>query len=315
MPLHTSRPSLCTEARHSKRSLSRQSSSPPAVPIKTSPPPQVTNPILLSPSLRQGPGDNPNALARGIRGFGGFFFDAQGHAHSLFEERGGTEQYGARARPVLPRARPEPGRGTGAPRRFRLDPARALVRAGVGRDTRPVRRGLRGRGRSVQPGSDRRRARGDRSDPQPRRSAGDSRRCRHRRGDRADRVRCDTSDRVRPVVGGLQINFPGFLCTLGFNAVRSGQNSFITNSHCTNTQGGTESTPYWQPLETVDPARIGDRGSRPSIFPSADGCPNGRRCRFSDASRAAYAPGIPFTLGTLAKTSGANNGSITSTVA
>ena len=35
-------------------------------------------PDPLSPSLRQGPGDNPNALARGIRGFGGFFFDAQG---------------------------------------------------------------------------------------------------------------------------------------------------------------------------------------------------------------------------------------------
>jgi hypothetical protein len=47
-------------------------------------------------------------------------------------------------------------------------------------------------------------------------------------------------DQVRPIVGGLQINSPGFLCTLGFNAVRAAQNTFITNSHCTNKQGGTE---------------------------------------------------------------------------
>jgi hypothetical protein len=118
-------------------------------------------------------------------------------------------------------------------------------------------------------------------------------------------------DRVRPVVGGLQINFPGFLCTLGFNAVRSGVSSFITNSHCTNTQGGTEGTPYWQPLESVDPVRIGTEVDDPVYFRRRSGCPNGRRCRFSDASRAAYAAGIDVDLGTLAKTTGPNNGSIT----
>ena len=48
---------------------------------------------------------------------------------------------------------------------------------------------------------------------------------------------------IRPIIGGVQINFPGFLCTLGFNV----NGSFITNSHCTTTQGGTEGTPYWQP--------------------------------------------------------------------
>src|SRR5213593_2893188 len=50
-------------------------------------------------------------------------------------------------------------------------------------------------------------------------------------------------DMVRPVVGGLQVNFPGFLCTLGFNALDAGVNSFVTASHCTTTQGGVESTP------------------------------------------------------------------------
>ncbi|HET9276276.1 MAG TPA: hypothetical protein VFN96_09410, partial [Gemmatimonadales bacterium] len=45
-------------------------------------------------------------------------------------------------------------------------------------------------------------------------------------------------DEVRPVVGGIQIHFPGFLCTLGFNATAGGQASFVTASHCTTTQGG-----------------------------------------------------------------------------
>jgi hypothetical protein len=120
-------------------------------------------------------------------------------------------------------------------------------------------------------------------------------------------------DRVRPIVGGLQINFPGFLCTLGFNAVRSGQSSFITNSHCTDTQGGTEGTPYWQPLESVDPDQIGTEVDDPVYVRGTgdNGCPRGRRCRFSDASRAAYAAGISFSLGTIAQTTGPNNNSIT----
>lgn len=117
-------------------------------------------------------------------------------------------------------------------------------------------------------------------------------------------------DRVRPVVGGLQINFPGFLCTLGFNAVRGGQRSFITNSHCTNVQGGTEATPYWQPTSTAAPAVIATEVSDPA-YTRGGGCPNGRRCRRSDAARAAYAGGTASTLGTIARTTGANNGSVT----
>jgi hypothetical protein len=57
----------------------------------------------------------------------------------------------------------------------------------------------------------------------------------------------------RPVRAGVQINFPGFLCSIGFNATSGGQPSFITASHCTNTQGGVESTPYWQPLQSCVP--------------------------------------------------------------
>jgi hypothetical protein len=117
--------------------------------------------------------------------------------------------------------------------------------------------------------------------------------------------------RVRPVVGGLQINFPGFLCTHGFNAVRSGQRSFITNSHCTDVQGGTEGTPYWQPTQTMAPVLLATEVADPRYTRNGNGCPNGRRCRRSDAARAAYASGTNSTLGSIARTTGANNGSLT----
>jgi hypothetical protein len=117
--------------------------------------------------------------------------------------------------------------------------------------------------------------------------------------------------KIRPVVGGLQINFPGFLCSIGFNALRNGQRSFITASHCTNRQGGVESTPYYQPTQTSAPAKIATEVSDPGYSQNKPGCPPGFRCRFSDASRAAYTAATTSALGRLAKTTGANNNSIT----
>jgi hypothetical protein len=117
--------------------------------------------------------------------------------------------------------------------------------------------------------------------------------------------------KIRPAIGGLQINFPGFLCTLGFNAVRNGQRSFITNSHCTSHQGGVETTPYYQPLQSSAPAKIATEVSDPGYSSNKTGCPAGFRCRFSDASRAAYTSTTTSTLGKIAKTTGPNNGSLT----
>jgi hypothetical protein len=124
--------------------------------------------------------------------------------------------------------------------------------------------------------------------------------------------------KVRPVVGGLQINFPGlhpnvetFICSIGFNAVRNGQRSFITASHCTNHQGGVENTPYYQPLQTSTSPKIATEVSDPGYSPNKTGCPVGFRCRFSDASRAAYASTTTSSLGKIAKTTGPNNGSVT----
>ena len=64
---------------------------------------------------------------------------------------------------------------------------------------------------------------------------------------------------LRPIIGGAQINFPGFLCTLGFNV----NGSFVTNSHCTTTQGGTEGTRYWQPTQTASPSQVATEAADP----------------------------------------------------
>ena len=119
--------------------------------------------------------------------------------------------------------------------------------------------------------------------------------------------------RVRPIIGGLQINFfptpPGLhpgslLCTLGFNAIKDGVGSFITNSHCSNVEGGTETpTDYYQATRSaVSPNFIATEADDPhwTIGTSLD-CPPPFACRYSDAARARYAPGIEFTLGRIAR--------------
>jgi hypothetical protein len=124
-------------------------------------------------------------------------------------------------------------------------------------------------------------------------------------------------DRVRPLGGGLQINFPGFLCTLGFN-VRSPEapnvRGFVTNSHCTNNQFGTGTmgTPYWQPSGSTpnpsDPNFIGNEVWNLPLF-TGGACPAGRQCRWSDAAGVQYTSGAPDAFGAIWRTTGA--GSIT----
>jgi hypothetical protein len=107
---------------------------------------------------------------------------------------------------------------------------------------------------------------------------------------------------VRPVVAGVQINFPGFLCSIGFNAARQGVRGFVTASHCTTTQGGVESTSYWQPLQSTRPVKIATETVDPIYSTTLAACPIGRRCRRSDAAFAKYVNGTTNTLGRIART-------------
>lgn len=92
-------------------------------------------------------------------------------------------------------------------------------------------------------------------------------------------------DRVRPVPGGMQIAFGGYVCTMGFNAYRNGVFGFVTNSHCTNVQGGVESTRYYQ--NSTSGGAIATEIADPGYF-TGGSCPAGRRCRYSDSSFARY---------------------------
>jgi hypothetical protein len=121
-------------------------------------------------------------------------------------------------------------------------------------------------------------------------------------------------DRVRPLQGALQINFfptpPGvspvtLICTLGFNAMRFGIPGFITNSHCTNVEGGTETpTDYYQNLISGGPANfIGTEVDDPAWTSQLNTtCPPPLACRYSDAARVEYAAGVPATLGRIERT-------------
>jgi hypothetical protein len=110
-------------------------------------------------------------------------------------------------------------------------------------------------------------------------------------------------DRVRPVAGGLQINFVGSLCTLGFNVrapQRPGVHGFVTNSHCTAARGQVTRTPYWQPTGSPDTTHtnfIGREAHDPPFFNDPP-CPStANLCRWSDAAGVRYAAGIDNAFG------------------
>lgn len=119
-------------------------------------------------------------------------------------------------------------------------------------------------------------------------------------------------DKARPPNGGFQLQFMVspvspliYLCTLGFNAIQDGVNSFVTNSHCSNVQGGIHvRTDYYQAVRgglMPDPNNFLAFEVEDPDYTMSAGCPVARFCRVSDASRAQYADGQAFSLGTIAR--------------
>jgi hypothetical protein len=111
--------------------------------------------------------------------------------------------------------------------------------------------------------------------------------------------------RVRPVVGGLKIQADpsGKTCTLGYNALRSTLNVFVTASHCTNVQGGIENTVFYQPTVPAADNRIGLEWADPSPWTGWP-CPDGWGCRWSDSAYVKYDGGVWYTRGFIARTIG-----------
>jgi hypothetical protein len=115
-------------------------------------------------------------------------------------------------------------------------------------------------------------------------------------------------DKVRPLVGGLQIAFVKsgltYLCTLGFIAVKGGVTGFITNSHCTSKEFQPDGTVHHQPLPQNP---VGAEASDPPAF----NCGGGLKCRWSDSVFDQLYSGVAASLGYIASTAGVNDGSIT----
>lgn len=118
-------------------------------------------------------------------------------------------------------------------------------------------------------------------------------------------------DRVRPLAGGYVIRWYRDAysqiegCTLGFNARRGTVNGFVTNSHCTETQGGWDGEEFFQHTMTASNS-VGYEHSDPP-FVSSFNCPQTFSCRYSDAAFVAYHTNSPtgeslFGLGQIAQT-------------
>jgi len=117
-------------------------------------------------------------------------------------------------------------------------------------------------------------------------------------------------DRFDPIPGGVQIHFGQYLCSIGVIAESGGQLGFVTASHCTDHQGGTEGTVYYQPLSSTDATVIGIEAIDPDYYSRRQGpCPYvGAKCRQSDAAFIASTGARAMRLGSIAET---NPGSIT----
>ncbi len=118
-------------------------------------------------------------------------------------------------------------------------------------------------------------------------------------------------DRIRPIQGGLQIAFSIYGCTEGFNGIRSGINGFVTASHCTNKQGGVESTQHYQPTvstnnligtEIADPVYSMSKCLAKGII--------GRVCRYSDSEYSSLASGVSGNLGLIERPDSKNTYSL-----
>ncbi len=107
--------------------------------------------------------------------------------------------------------------------------------------------------------------------------------------------------RARPLEGGRAIGVGGVGgCTLGFTAFNLyGDEGFVTNSHCSTTFAGYDTTNYTQGDTTVIGVEDVDFS-----FRSFTGCPSGFTCRRADANFVSYSGTDAFEVRHIARTTG-----------
>ena len=114
-------------------------------------------------------------------------------------------------------------------------------------------------------------------------------------------------ERSEDIVGGLQIRFSQYLCSLGFPAFRNGQRGFVTASHCSDNQGAVDGTTYYQPQDQIEGDVIGTEIADPPYVRNSNGCPKGRKCRLSDANFSLSTGQRAVTIGAIARPTGLNS--------
>jgi hypothetical protein len=117
-------------------------------------------------------------------------------------------------------------------------------------------------------------------------------------------------DQVRPVVAGLQIQRPdGASCTIGALARRldTGEEGFLTASHCSNQIFSQEGTPFGQPTNAAAD-QVAVESADPPLGACPAGFPAGAQCRNSDISFARWNTGFTqFNRGRIAYQGGVLN--------
>lgn len=95
-------------------------------------------------------------------------------------------------------------------------------------------------------------------------------------------VRATVRDRFTNTLGGIQIAFGGYVCTLGFNArrVSTGANVYVTNSHCTTTQYVSDGAAIYQNTNAAG-NQIGNEVADRGMWACAG---TGTSCRQADAA-------------------------------
>lgn len=95
-------------------------------------------------------------------------------------------------------------------------------------------------------------------------------------------VRASVRDRFTTTVGGIQIAFSSYVCTLGFNArrVSTGANIYVTNSHCTGTQNAFDGIAIYQNTNAAG-NQIGNEVHDRGLYACVTGVAS---CRQADAA-------------------------------
>lgn len=95
-------------------------------------------------------------------------------------------------------------------------------------------------------------------------------------------VRATVRDKFTTTVGGIQIAFSQYLCTLGFNArrVSNSTNIYVTNAHCTGTQYASDGIAIYQNTNAAG-NQIGNEVYDRALY-ACNGA--GTSCRWADAA-------------------------------